>query len=98
MEVDSLCVYNLVDNGNTAPSDYFQLLLSIQEPLRREWTVELKHIYCEANYATDALANYALSLPLGLHIFCSHQFLLILLLGVICMGLPIPDLFRLSPL
>lgn len=37
--------------------------------LKRDWNVDLKHIYCEANFAADALANYAHSLPLGLHIF-----------------------------
>lgn len=43
----------------------------IQEMLKRDWNVDLKHIYREANYAADALANYAHSLPLGLHIFNS---------------------------
>lgn len=71
MEVDSLCVYDLVVSVNNAPNGYYQLILSIQEMLKRDWNVDLKHIYREVNSAADALANYAHSLPLGLYIFSS---------------------------
>lgn len=71
MEVDNLCVYDLVVSVNNAPNGYYQLILSIQEMLKRDWNVDLKHIYREANFAADALANYAHSLPLGLYIFSS---------------------------
>lgn len=71
MEVDSLYVCDLVVSVNNAPNGYYQLILSIQEMLKRDWNVNLKHIYREANFAADALANYAHSFPLGLYIFSS---------------------------
>lgn len=37
--------------------------------LAKDWIVCIFHVYREANRMADALANYAFSLPLGLHSF-----------------------------
>lgn len=71
MEVDSLCVTQLIASSSVPFNDYLQLTLSIQELLKREWHVDIMHIYHEVNFATDVLVNYAHSLPVGLHIFNS---------------------------
>lgn len=71
VEVDSLCVTQLIASSSVASNAYSQLTFSIQELLKCEWRVDIKHIYCEANFAADALANYAHSLPVGLYIFNS---------------------------
>ena len=37
--------------------------------ISRDWLVKFSHVYREANYLADGLANYAFSLSLGLHYF-----------------------------
>ena len=37
--------------------------------ISRDWLVKISHVYREANYLEDGLANYAFSLPFGLHYF-----------------------------
>ena len=71
LEVDSLCVTQLVASSSIPTNGCSQLVLSIQDLLKRKWHVEIKTIYRQANFVVDALANYAHSLPLSLHIFRS---------------------------
>lgn len=59
MEVDSLCVIQLVASSSVTKNEYSLLILSMQELLQRNWHVHIKHIYRKANFAVDALANYA---------------------------------------
>ena len=37
--------------------------------ISRDWLVKFSHVYREANYLADRLANYAFSLSLGLYYF-----------------------------
>ena len=37
--------------------------------ISRDWLVKFSHVYREANRLADGLANYAFSLPFGLHYF-----------------------------
>ena len=37
--------------------------------ISRDWLVKISHVYREANCLADGLANYAFSLPYGLHYF-----------------------------
>ena len=80
MEVDNLCITQLIASSSVPcnaysqltlsiqellkRNAYSQLTLSIQEDLKREWLVHIKHIYREANFAAD-------SLTVGLYIFNS---------------------------
>ncbi|KAF2284021.1 hypothetical protein GH714_018076 [Hevea brasiliensis] len=44
------------------------LVFLIKRFLSLEWQCELMHVYREANFSADYLANYAASLRIGLHI------------------------------
>ena len=69
VEVDSLCVTQLLQRRDDIHNACYPLVKGIQELLSRSWQISVKHIYREANFAADFLANFALSLPLGLHVF-----------------------------
>ncbi|KAH9792364.1 putative ribonuclease H protein [Citrus sinensis] len=71
VEVDSLCVTRLVADDEIRPNGHASLVRGIKELLNRTWQVQVKHVYRESNFAADFLANSALSLPVGLHIFNS---------------------------
>ncbi|KAH9757265.1 hypothetical protein KPL71_016337 [Citrus sinensis] len=70
-EVDSRCVTQLVKNNMVNYNEFSPLIRAIQELIRRNWRVEITHVYREANFAADCLATLACSLPLGLHVFNS---------------------------
>ena len=44
-----------------------RLVASIKALLQQQWEVRVVHVFREANYATDCLANHARDLPLGNH-------------------------------
>ncbi|CAN1163240.1 hypothetical protein LINPERPRIM_LOCUS32553 [Linum perenne] len=44
------------------------LLQQFSELSSREWRIYVHHIYREANFAADYLANLGQSLPLGVHV------------------------------
>lgn len=71
VEVDSLCETQLIASSFVPINEYSQLILFIQELLNREWRVDIKHIFLEANFAANALIKYAYSLHVDLHIFSS---------------------------
>ncbi|CAN1254622.1 Putative ribonuclease H protein At1g65750 [Linum perenne] len=53
--------------GNST-SRHASLLQQFSELLSREWCVSVHHIFREANFAADYLANLGQSLPLGVHV------------------------------
>ena len=71
VEVDSKCVLQLVSPSSPIINEHFSLIQAIQELLRRDWFIQVKHIYWEANKATYFLTTYSFSFPLGLHCFQS---------------------------
>ncbi|KAL9411709.1 hypothetical protein AB3S75_045333 [Citrus x aurantiifolia] len=70
-EVDSRWVTQLVKNNMVNSNEFSPLIRAIQELIRRNWQVEITHVYREANFAADYLATLACSIPLGLHVFNS---------------------------
>lgn len=63
-----VCVTQLLtDNHPDYTNEYTPLVRFIKDFLRRDWHITLIHVYRESNFAADFRANYALSLPLGLH-------------------------------
>ena len=52
-------------------NEFSPLIRAIQELIRRNWRVEINHVYREANFAADYLATLACSISLGLHFFNS---------------------------
>ena len=71
VEVDSLCVTQLVSKQVVVPNEFYALVVAIREIISRNWQVSITHIYREANSAADFMANMAHSYPHGLHLFSS---------------------------
>lgn len=71
VEVDSLCVVQSLKSFVEMANEFSPLVRSIKELMQRSWHITINHIYREANFAADYLANYASDLPRGLHNFSS---------------------------
>ncbi|KAL9443990.1 hypothetical protein AB3S75_017211 [Citrus x aurantiifolia] len=69
VEVDSLCVTQMISKQVVVPNVFHTLIVAVQELLRRNWQIAITHIYREANSAADFMANMAHSAPLGLYVF-----------------------------
>lgn len=69
VEVDSLCVTQLVSMPVIHTNEYASLLQATRDNIKQDWHITIRHVHRETNYAADFLANYALSVSLGLHIF-----------------------------
>ncbi|CAN1810413.1 Putative ribonuclease H protein At1g65750 [Linum perenne] len=68
IQMDSKVAVGILLNRDPASSHQFTLeVLEFQEWLQREWTVELKHVYREANHAADYLANLGHNTTRGSH-------------------------------
>ncbi|CAN1176707.1 hypothetical protein LINPERHAP2_LOCUS32684, partial [Linum perenne] len=52
------------------------LAFEFQELCLRQWNIKFTHVYREANFAMDYLANLGHSLNFGLHLFFVSDFLL----------------------
>ena len=59
----------LVSNLVAHTYEYDPLLQAIKDLIKQDWHITVRRVYREANHATDFLANYALSTPLGFRIF-----------------------------
>lgn len=68
VEVDCMCVTQLLQSKVGCHNDSSPLVSGIQKLWSRNWHVSLRHVYREANFSIDFLANHALSLPIGLHL------------------------------
>ena len=71
VEVDSLCVTQMISKQVVIPNVFYALVVAVWELLSRNWQTAIIHIFREANSATDFMANMAHSVPLGLHLFSS---------------------------
>ena len=69
VEVDSLCVTQMISKQVVVLNVFYALVVAVQELLSRNWHTVITHIYREANLAAVFMANIAHSLPLGLHVF-----------------------------
>lgn len=67
LEVDSQVVVGLLQTGISDSHPLSFLVRLCHGFLSRDWIVRISHMYREANYLADGLANYAFSLPLGFH-------------------------------
>ncbi|KAL9434743.1 hypothetical protein AB3S75_029394 [Citrus x aurantiifolia] len=47
------------------------LIKAIRELLEQDWSVQLEHVYREANYAADFLTSYSLNSHIGFHVLLS---------------------------
>ncbi|KAH9757474.1 reverse transcriptase domain-containing protein [Citrus sinensis] len=69
VETDSLCVTQLAARPSVTPNEYAPLIQAIKDYLNLDWQVSLSHIYREANFAADYMANLAFSIPLGFMVY-----------------------------
>lgn len=68
VETDSLLVKNLIGKKLKLCHPLFSLVVQCQGSICRDWIVQFRHIYREANHVADFLASFALSFPLGFHV------------------------------
>ncbi|CAA7018347.1 unnamed protein product [Microthlaspi erraticum] len=69
VEVDSLMVVGFLKTGIEDSHPLSFLVRLCHGFLSKDWEVRVTHVYREANRLADGLANYAFSLPFGLHSF-----------------------------
>ena len=67
VEVNSQCVVQQLNNLEEINNEYSPLVSSIKELIHRNWHISVNHIYREANFTADSIANYATDFPIGLH-------------------------------
>ncbi|KAH9648836.1 hypothetical protein KPL70_025760 [Citrus sinensis] len=68
VKVDNLCIFQLITTHMITANEFSPPIKSIKDLISRNWRITINHVYKEANFAADFLANHALSTPLGLHL------------------------------
>ncbi|KAH9718348.1 putative ribonuclease H protein [Citrus sinensis] len=69
VEVDNLCVTQMISQQVVVPNVSYALVVAIRDFLNRNWQINISHIYREANSAADFMANMAHLVPHGLQLF-----------------------------
>lgn len=69
VEVDSLCVTQLISKQVVVPNEFYALVAAVRQFISRNWQISITHIYREANSVADFMANMAHAYPHGLHLF-----------------------------
>ncbi|CAN1164553.1 Putative ribonuclease H protein At1g65750 [Linum perenne] len=67
VQTDSMCVIKLLSEEGSINNQHAAAVGRIISMLRRDWTVNFKHVYREANFLADHLANKGHDLNLGVH-------------------------------
>lgn len=62
VESDLAVAYNMIQNRSRANATFQPLLRKIGQMMDREWDISINHIYREANFCADWLANKAYNL------------------------------------
>jgi ribonuclease HI len=75
LNIDSEAVVRVVNNGTSSSVMGYSLLKRIRTLLAMDWTVEITHMYCEANKCADGMANLGCSLSYDVMYFdsCAAQ-------------------------
>ena len=71
MEVDSLCVTQMISKQVVVPNTFYAIVVIVRELLSRNWQISITHIFREANLVADFMANMTHSVSHGLHLFTS---------------------------
>ncbi|CAN1169620.1 Putative ribonuclease H protein At1g65750 [Linum perenne] len=82
----------LTDNSARISHTHALEVLEFRDWLRRDWEIRVRHVYREANFAADFLANQGHSLPRGSHHFDLSDSRLVHLIRYDCMGISEPRL------
>ncbi|CAN1161785.1 hypothetical protein LINPERHAP2_LOCUS24129 [Linum perenne] len=87
--------YWILLNKDPSSSDQFILeVLEFQDWLQREWIVDLKHVYREANHAADYLANLGRNTTRGAHEVHHDDCNLAYFIRYDCMGISEPRVIK----
>ncbi|EEF37587.1 conserved hypothetical protein [Ricinus communis] len=65
-EVDKECLLNILLKSSSPTMKYMALFKEAQVS---DWVAKISHVYREANWWADKLANIGHDLPLGCHVF-----------------------------
>ncbi|CAN1725502.1 Putative ribonuclease H protein At1g65750, partial [Linum perenne] len=68
IQIDSKAAADMLLEPGSRNNKHANLLHQFSELISREWSISIHHIYREANFAADYLANLGQSLPLGVHV------------------------------
>ncbi|CAN1193314.1 Putative ribonuclease H protein At1g65750, partial [Linum perenne] len=68
LQVDSKAIIQLIEAEEEPQHQHAMIVLDFRDYLSRNWEVRLRHIYREANHATDFLASIGNHYPLGQHL------------------------------
>ena len=71
VEVDNLCVTQMISKQVVLPNAFYALVVVIWDLLSKNWQIFITHIFREANSAVDFMTNMAHSILYGLHLFSS---------------------------
>ncbi|CAI0433724.1 unnamed protein product, partial [Linum tenue] len=66
LQTDSSTTLKLIETATPHHSHYTSVT-EIRRWLRRDWQVQIHHVFREANVVADHLANSGHALPVGLH-------------------------------
>uniref|UniRef100_A0A2C9U9I4 RNase H type-1 domain-containing protein n=1 Tax=Manihot esculenta TaxID=3983 RepID=A0A2C9U9I4_MANES len=67
VECDNLVAVQMINGDIPSPPVLASLISRIQHLLNQEWPCLLEHVYREANYAADFMADYSKQFPFGVH-------------------------------
>ncbi|CAN0863350.1 Putative ribonuclease H protein At1g65750 [Linum grandiflorum] len=73
VQSDSMTAISILAKDSELRHQHATLVIQFKELCSRQWEVTISHIYREANFAADYLANLGHSLPYGMHLFDSSD-------------------------
>ncbi|CAN1823249.1 Putative ribonuclease H protein At1g65750 [Linum perenne] len=87
VQIDLQAAINiLVDKSSEIVRQHALEVMELQDLLRREWEVGIKHVYGETNHAVNYLANCGHGVPRGTHIVEIDNYNLAYYIRVNCTG------------
>ncbi|CAN1753298.1 Putative ribonuclease H protein At1g65750 [Linum perenne] len=69
LQLDSKAVITILTRREDPVHQYATEVLAFRELCNRNWLVEVRHVYREANMAADFLAEQGYLFPFGIHLF-----------------------------
>lgn len=68
LESDSQLVVNMLSKPIATCHPLSSLVLQYNGFLRWNWSIQIHHVFREANFVADSLATFAFSFPIGFHV------------------------------
>ncbi|KAJ7950712.1 Ribonuclease H [Quillaja saponaria] len=67
LESDSATAIDMITKDTSSCHPHFIIIQECRSLIKRDWDIQLSHIFREANFAAHWLSNFGVSLKLGLH-------------------------------